>query len=315
MDWYLDTSTSRNVTDLRHNFEDYLRRHAVPGSDLDGASLIFGELVTNALRHAGGPAWISVDWSGPQPVITVQDLGPGFELEIVEPDLVSEGGRGLYIVSHLADELRVAGKRGGGAAVSATLPVKRDTERSVDPPRSKATALPAPEEAVDGTFSREPFLRALVVQLAQTVEEQHGPDAAEAAVAQVGTDVGSRIEDAWRAAERVVGRLTPEQMGDLYVRLKRAIEGDFYVIEANEERIVLGNRACPFGEVVRRAPALCRMTSAVFGGIAARNRGTAAVQLEERIAVGDPECRVIVWLKEPPPEAAPFVHRYTAPED
>ncbi len=315
MDWYLDTSTTRNVTDLRHTFEDYLRRHAVPGSDLDGASLIFAELVTNALRHAGGPAWISLDWSETQPAITVHDLGPGFALEISEPELTDEGGRGLFIVSHLTDELRVASKRAGGTAVTATLPVHRETERTVKAPRRRVSALPAPEEAVDGTFSREPFLRALVVQLAQTVEEQQGPDAAEEAVTQVGTDVGSRIEDAWRSAERVVGRLDPDQMGDLYVRLKRAIQGDFYVIEANEDRIVLGNRACPFGEAVRRAPALCRMTSSVFGGIAARNRGKAAVQLEERIAVGDPECRVTVWLTDPPPEVAAFVHRYTAVED
>jgi hypothetical protein len=38
------------------------------------------------------------------------------------------------------------------------------------------------------------------------------------------------------------------------------------------------------------------MTSSVFGGIAARNTGGASVVLEERIAVGDPECRVVVWL-------------------
>jgi hypothetical protein len=38
------------------------------------------------------------------------------------------------------------------------------------------------------------------------------------------------------------------------------------------------------------------MTSSVFGGIAARNAGGASVVLEERIAMGDPECRVVVWL-------------------
>ena len=85
-------------------------------------------------------------------------------------------------------------------------------------------------------------------------------------------------------------------MADLYVRLKGAIDGDFYLVDADERRIVLGNRRCPFGEVVRRQPGLCRMTSSVFGGIAARNTGASAVVLEERIALGDPECRVVVWL-------------------
>ena len=82
------------------------------------------------------------------------------------------------------------------------------------------------------------------------------------------------------------------------------------MIEADDEKIVLGNRRCPFGDEVRHAPSLCRVTSSVFGGIGARNRGTAGVHLEERIAIGDPQCRVTVWL-EPPPEAIePEVHVY-----
>jgi predicted ArsR family transcriptional regulator len=104
------------------------------------------------------------------------------------------------------------------------------------------------------------------------------------------------MEEQYRRARGLVDALSPEQIADLYVRLKAAIDGDFYVVEISEERIVLGNRRCPFGDVVRRAPGLCRMTSSVFGGIAARNTGGASVVLEERIAVGDPECRVAVWL-------------------
>jgi predicted ArsR family transcriptional regulator len=104
------------------------------------------------------------------------------------------------------------------------------------------------------------------------------------------------MEDEYRRARGIADELTVEQIADLYVRLKAAIDGDFYGVEATPERIVLGNRACPFGEVVKRAPGLCRMTSSVFGGIAARNTGGASVVLEQRIAVGDPECRVVVWL-------------------
>ncbi|MGZ6641578.1 MAG: methanogen output domain 1-containing protein [Solirubrobacteraceae bacterium] len=181
--------------------------------------------------------------------------------------------------------------------VSSVLPVRRRVPASHDPPRLYADALRSPEEAdPDGTFGRESFLRALVVQLAQAVERQAGPDAAEAAVAQVGADVGGRMEDEYRRARAIVDELEPRQIADLYVRLKAAIGGDFYVIEADEGKIVLGNRACPFGDVVKRAPGLCRMTSSVFGGIAARNTGGAAVVLEERIAVGAPECRGVVWL-------------------
>lgn len=52
------------------------------------------------------------------------------------------------------------------------------------------------------------------------------------------------------------------------------------------------------------------MTSSVFGGIAARNTGGSTVQLEERIAVGDPECRVIVWLGPDAREKTAYGHTY-----
>ncbi len=37
-----------------------------------------------------------------------------------------------------------------------------------------------------------------------------------------------------------------------------------------------------------------------------------AVLLEERIAIGDPGCRVVVSLVPPPADAAPFAHHYAA---
>jgi hypothetical protein len=49
------------------------------------------------------------------------------------------------------------------------------------------------------------------------------------------------------------------------------------------------------------------MTSSVFGGIAARNFGQASVILEERIAVGDLQCRVVVDLR-PDPELGGHVY-------
>jgi anti-sigma regulatory factor (Ser/Thr protein kinase)/predicted ArsR family transcriptional regulator len=315
VDVYFDATDVTAVSDLRVQLSAYFARHAAPDSDLEAADLAVGELLANAVRHAPGPAWIHVDWSAGRPRLEVHDLGPGFELRPSLPDdPFASGGRGLFIVSHVTDDLAAAAKRAGGSKVSAVMPVERRVERSHDPPRRRRDALPAPGEAsADGTFGRESFLRALVVQLAETVESQSGPDAAEAAVAQVGADVGGRMEDEYRRARDIVDRLEPEQIADLYVRLKAAIGGDFYVIAADDEKIVLGNRACPFGEVVKRAPGLCRMTSSVFGGIAARNTGGASVVLEERIAVGDPECRVVVWLRGDKRGRWETAHEYAAP--
>lgn len=83
----------------------------------------------------------------------------------------------------------------------------------------------------------------------------------------------------------------------MLVDLKRRIQGEFFIIEEDDEKIVPGNRACPFAEKVVGRPALCMMTSNVFGSIAAENLGYAKVVLEQAIARGDNGCRVVVYLK------------------
>lgn len=316
MDWYMPAETA-GVRALRHELRTYFDRHAIAGSDIDGALLVATELLTNAIEHGKGDAWVSIDWGTENPVLSVYDLGSGFDLEdIPAASAEDHRGRGLMIAGSVVEELSVRSRQAGGSVVTAVLPVRRRSSPSFDPPRSQLGALPHPSEAnEDGMFERESFLRAIAVRLAHGVELAHGPEQAEEMVAQVGTDVGARIEDAYRTANQIEDRLSSEQIGQLCVELKAAIGGDFYVISADEERIVLGNRRCPFGEAVRHAPALCRMTSSVFGGIAARNRGVAAVDLEQRIALGDNNCRVTVWLRRPPPERAPYTHVYRDPAD
>jgi DNA-binding NarL/FixJ family response regulator/anti-sigma regulatory factor (Ser/Thr protein kinase) len=316
VEWALNGDDPDAVRALRREVMAYLRRHGDPDSDFAGAEVVVAELLINAFEHAPGPAWVRASWLGERPRIEVHDLGPGFALAPTLPEPAAERGRGLFLAQAIADDLSRESKPRGGSKLVATLPVRRRTQASFDPPRHAHGALPAPEEAgAGGMFGKESFLRALTVELAEAVEASQGPDAAEAVVAQVGANVGGRMEDAYRAARGITGRLSAERIADLYVRLKAAIDGDFYVIEANERRIVLGNRRCPFGEVVQRQPGLCRMTSSVFGGIAARSAGRSAVVLEERIALGDPECRVVVWLGDEAPGDAHSAHHYVAPVD
>jgi predicted ArsR family transcriptional regulator/anti-sigma regulatory factor (Ser/Thr protein kinase) len=301
-----------NVRSFRRTLGEHLERHAAPDSDVGGALIVASELLTNAIQNSAGPVWVSLNWGSARPVLTVHDLGAGFDLEEVPvPDREDVRGRGLMITGKLVSKLTVSAKESGGSFVVAELPVSRAEVRDIDLPPSPLASLPDVEEMrADGTFGRESFLRALVVQLAQTVELASGPDAAEMLVAQVGTDVGGRMEDAFRATRDIDGDLDNADMAELFVELKAAIGGRFRVVEADPDRIVLVNSTCPFGDVVTRAPALCRMTSSVFGGIARRNRGAAGVDLEQRIAVGDPQCRVTVWLSPPGPDREPFVHMY-----
>lgn len=313
LDWYLDGDDVAATVALRMEIREYLQRHADPASDLDSAEVAVSELLSNLPRHAPGPAWVSLTWATESPLLEVRDLGPGFTPDVSEvPPLDRSGGRGLFLASAFVRSLEAAARRAGGTTVRAVLDVERPPAEDFDPAPSRGPLLPGLEEALaTGGFGKEAFLRALVVQLAQAVERNGGPALAEACVTQVAIDVGSQMEAEYRAATAVVDRLDPSQLADCFVRLKHAIDGGFYIIEIDSDRIVLGNTQCPFGDVVRKAPALCRMTSAVFGGIAANSHEESTVVLEERIAVGDPECRVVIHLG-PAGEAIPAAHHYRA---
>ncbi|MTI44185.1 transcriptional regulator, partial [Roseibium hamelinense] len=66
----------------------------------------------------------------------------------------------------------------------------------------------------------------------------------------------------------------------------------------DDEKIVLRNSRCPFGEKVKGRPSLCMMTTNVFGRITANNTGYAKVHIEQAIATGASGCRVVVYLSE-----------------
>ncbi len=144
-------------------------------------------------------------------------------------------------------------------------------------------------------LERDIFMRTLLRELAGTLEDVVGTAEASGYISVVGGAMGERINADYRRALSVE-RLTRDQVRDVLVDLKRRIQGDFYVLEEYEDRIVLGNRACPFGKLVEGRPSLCMMTSNVFGSITAQNLGYAAVEIDKAIALGHAECRIVVHL-------------------
>ena len=144
-------------------------------------------------------------------------------------------------------------------------------------------------------LERDGFLRDLVRELSGTLQDVVGLDEASGFVSVVGRRMGQSIGQRYREAIGG-GKLDRAQVAEVLVDLKRRIKGDFFIIEEDADKIVLGNRACPFAEKVLGRPALCMMTSNVFGSIAADNLGYAKVELQETIAEGSAGCRVIVHL-------------------
>lgn len=180
------------------------------------------------------------------------------------------------------------------------------------PMTSVGTAIPggpsAPLEAAPVPLERDGFTRRLIRELAGTLQDVVGLEEAAGYISVVGTAMGEHLDASYRKV-LAVDRLSREQVRDVLVDLKRRIQGDFFVIEETEDRIVLGNRACPFAEMVAGRPSLCMMTSNVFGHIAAQNLGYAAVELDRTIARGDPGCRVVVHLR-PGPEVPVGAREY-----
>ena len=151
-------------------------------------------------------------------------------------------------------------------------------------------------ESFDIPLERDVFLRTLIRELAGTLQDVVGMEEASGFISVVGQRVGDQINQEYRQA-LALPALDRSQVASVLVDLKRRIQGDFFVIEETDEKIVLGNRACPFADKVVGRPALCMMTSNVFGVIAAENLGYSKVSIERSIANGDSLCQVVVYLK------------------
>ncbi|MFI7587610.1 ATP-binding protein [Spongisporangium articulatum] len=127
MEWSLGPGDAGSARTIRHLITQALRDAAVPGSDLDSAELVVGELLSNVVVHTSGPARVCLSWDGRYPQLEVVDHGPGTEdLPWVLPqDPLATGGRGLYLVAQLARGVSVEARPTGGATITVTLDVPR----------------------------------------------------------------------------------------------------------------------------------------------------------------------------------------------
>ena len=124
--WAFESADALAAQSVRSSFVAALAREAADDSDLAAAELIFGELIGNVVRYAPGAIDIDLEWIGAVPVLHVLDRGGGFDLHSTLPDdVMSERGRGLYIVSVLGTDLRADRLPGRGNHVRVVLPVRR----------------------------------------------------------------------------------------------------------------------------------------------------------------------------------------------
>jgi PAS domain S-box-containing protein len=121
--WSLNVDDARAAVDARATFVEFLTSITEDRKFIGKAELIFGELLGNVVRHAPGPVEISVETSEGSITLHVIDSGPPLsdEKRRLPADVLSERGRGLFIVERLAAVTHVEHVRGCGNHVSATI--------------------------------------------------------------------------------------------------------------------------------------------------------------------------------------------------
>lgn len=289
MDWVVDSNVpgAREVAEVE--LAAYLNRHLADAA----ATRASMERVRRALDGetvTPGRYWLTLDWDGDTSRLRIRPLpsAPGTDLP------GSPLAAGISSWPWPSDDPSLV--RPAGEGRSFDLGAERPAEASVDPDPG-TTPLPA---------DREGFLVGLAALAATSAD-----GAPQAGCALAGARAGRQAEVDFRAAGHGDGPLDAGQMAEAFARYQEAIGGDFSVVEASTNEAVLVNRTCPFGAGAVTAPHLCRSTSAMLGSLAARNAGQASVSLDERIALGDPRCRLTLRLGDVHHPAA--AHTYVSP--
>lgn len=123
--WTFDSRDAESASSARRNIVRMLGELGAGSEALFTSELIFGELLGNVVRYAPGEAEIVLDVRSSRAVLHVMDRGDGFTLVPRLPsDLLSERGRGLFLVWTLSDEFNVDVREAGGSHARVLLPVE-----------------------------------------------------------------------------------------------------------------------------------------------------------------------------------------------
>jgi anti-sigma regulatory factor (Ser/Thr protein kinase) len=129
--WYFETDTAQDALEGRRLLERYLSDHC-EDTDLYPASLVFGELLSNVIKHApkGGGVRVWLEPEGERFALCFNDAGKGFNERqmTAKPNDSAESGRGLFIVRQICEELSYRTLPQKGFLVRAVLPLRRRTQ-------------------------------------------------------------------------------------------------------------------------------------------------------------------------------------------
>lgn len=125
--WAFDTADHATAQRSRAVFASVLADAGMLEEDVFTSELIFGELLSNAVRYASGMVEVVLDWSeSSTAILHFLDSGPGFVLMPRLPsDLLSERGRGLFLIWSMSEDFNVTKRTDGGAHARVVLSPRR----------------------------------------------------------------------------------------------------------------------------------------------------------------------------------------------
>ena len=101
-----------SVTQARRYVQEHL--DGAPPDVADAVAVMTSELATNSIRHAATDFEVAVDRSDGRVRVDVTDRGRGTPV-VLDADPTAVSGRGMRIVSQLADDWGVTASRTGDA--------------------------------------------------------------------------------------------------------------------------------------------------------------------------------------------------------
>lgn len=130
--WTFESGDRLRATDVRGLITAKMWDRGASSDEVFDADMVFSELMGNVYRYAPGRVTVRADWRGDTLVLHVIDGGGGFEfLPELPDDLMSERGRGLFIVNALVEDFHIRPSRGGGGShARAVLRAPRRTRRA-----------------------------------------------------------------------------------------------------------------------------------------------------------------------------------------
>lgn len=275
MDWLLDRRDVASVERTCEGLGDYLRRHAVPGGDVDGA---VGSVRAFVDDDGEQPLLrLHVDWRGHRPRVVLSEATgePSAELGTALVPGTLDGRHGSLVAETMLDMER---------QVQETFP-------DGPPPMISVEANPLRQGASS-------------VAVAMTAAAKAHPSTNPNQLAAL---TGAVL------ADNVAGDAPPQngrEVAQAFARAHQALGSDARVLTADDESIDVVVERCPFAPGITDAPALCHVTTALAGRLGARVNGAATAVLAESIAAGDRACHLHLRLDADSEDLRGEVHRW-----